>query len=119
VLIEAFAQHDGEYWEANLSAEGVPCGLVRDVRQVCERIAGFDRDLILPTTVPGRPPDKSAAHFVNAGFKFAHDGPGAAGAAPLLGEHSVEVLQTLGYSEHEIGALIEGHAVAARSTAPC
>jgi crotonobetainyl-CoA:carnitine CoA-transferase CaiB-like acyl-CoA transferase len=42
---------------------------------------------------------------VNAGFVFAHDGPGVEGRAPRLGEHTDEVLAALGYSAAEIERL--------------
>jgi crotonobetainyl-CoA:carnitine CoA-transferase CaiB-like acyl-CoA transferase len=38
--------------------------------------------------------------------------------APVLGEHSVEVLQSIGYSENEIGALEKAGVVRAQNFRP-
>jgi CoA:oxalate CoA-transferase len=105
LLIETFATRDGADWERELSLGGVPCGLVRDIGQVCEVVQTQGRGLVLPTHIPGAD-GRQPAGYVNAGFVFAHDGPGAAADAPVLGEHSREVLLLLGYGESEIARLL-------------
>lgn len=45
---------------------------------------------------------------------FESQGPADCQAAPLLGEHSVEILKGLGYSDEEIHALIESQSVLAK-----
>jgi CoA:oxalate CoA-transferase len=103
-----FLTRDGADWERELSAAGVPCGLVRDVAGVCALEGLRERGVILPTTAPGvRVADQTAA-FVNAGFVFAHDGPGVAAAAPpRLGEHTRELLSALGYGDAESAELLK------------
>ncbi len=108
LLTRIFLTRTGAEWEQALSAQGVPCGLVRDVAQVCEQVRGADRGLIQPTTVPGMP----GAAFINAGFVFAHDGPGIQGAcAPLHAQHTDEILRQLGYESGQIAELVAARAV--------
>jgi formyl-CoA transferase len=104
---------DGSEWEQLLSTRGVPCGLVRDIGQVCDRTRSELRGLVLPTKIP----EKSAGvppAFLNAGFVFGHDGPGVDAAPPMLGEHSEEVLASLSYSEEQRHQLLDDGAVWAR-----
>jgi CoA:oxalate CoA-transferase len=126
LLIQVFATRDGAYWERELSARGAPCGLVRDISQVCDAARNSGRGVVLPTTVPamntasmaGTPPLSGApiGAVINAGFVFEHDGPGADASPPLLGEHYREVLLSLSYGEDEIAALLACGAVKAPSS---
>jgi crotonobetainyl-CoA:carnitine CoA-transferase CaiB-like acyl-CoA transferase len=119
LLTQVFATRDGADWEATLSAQSVPCGLVRNIGEVCEQLRQSDRGLVQPTVVPGVTPAGGAAPaYVNAGFLFEHDGPGVAGAAPLLGEHTREVLHSLGYDERGIEALGASRSVLLRNATP-
>jgi crotonobetainyl-CoA:carnitine CoA-transferase CaiB-like acyl-CoA transferase len=105
-----------------LSARGAPCGLVRDISQVCDAARHSGRGVVLPTRVPpmnahapdGKPrPAAPGGAFINAGFVFDHDGPGADAAPPMLGEHYREVLLSLSYGEDEIEDLLACGAVKA------
>lgn len=116
LLTEVFATRDGAQWERTLSAQNVPCGLVRDIGQVCEQVRDGGRGLVQPTQIPGLASSSPAA-YVNAGFVFEHDGPGAAAAAPLLGEHTLEVLQGLGYDGGRIAEFVASKSVLARQRA--
>jgi CoA:oxalate CoA-transferase len=107
LLTRVFVTRDAADWEQELAAAGVPCGRVRDIGEVCNQAGASDRGLIKPTRIPGA----HAAHYVNAGFKFAHDGPGAEGTPPLLGEHTREILHALGYDEQDINRLITSESV--------
>lgn len=120
LLIQVFATRDGAYWERELSARGAPCGLVRDISQVCDAARNSGRSVVLPTTVPamnasapaGKPrAEATRGAVINAGFVFEHDGPGADAAPPLLGEHYREVLLSLSYGEDEIESLLACGAV--------
>jgi len=113
LLTRAFATRDGAEWERVLSAHNVPCGLVRDIGQVCEQVRDGGRGLVLPTEVPGVPQCSTAA-YINAGFVFEHDGPGVAGSAPLLGEHTLAVLQRLGFEQNRIAEFVASRVVLLR-----
>ena len=111
LLSAVFATRDAFEWETELTRAGVPCGRVRDVGEVCDQLAEDDRGLLLPTRIPGVEEPAGTPRYVNAGFKFAHDGPGAEGAVPVLGEHTSEVLKMLGYDEQQITQLVADNSV--------
>jgi crotonobetainyl-CoA:carnitine CoA-transferase CaiB-like acyl-CoA transferase len=77
-----------------LAAAGVPAGVVRDTGQALSLDQLADRDLFLEVATPEAA--VPTARILNAGFRFAHDGPGGAGAPPALGEHTDEVLSEVG-----------------------
>jgi crotonobetainyl-CoA:carnitine CoA-transferase CaiB-like acyl-CoA transferase len=117
MLDEEFLTRDAADWERDLSVAGVPCGLVRDVAAVCQLEGLRERGAILSTTAPGVKAANQSAAYINAGFVFEHDGPGADAHPPRLGEHSREVLSALGYNEAETAALLAaGAAWAAEET---
>lgn len=90
-LLPRFALRSAEEWEARLAAAGVPAGKVRDVEGALalEQLEGRDLFLDLP----------GGAAAMNTGFRFAHDGPGVSADAPRLGEHTDEILRSLGRTE--------------------
>lgn len=117
VLEEKFMTRTGEAWERDLCALGVPCGLVRDIGEVCEMARTDSRGLILPTKAADHGQARDAA-FVNTGFSFACGGPGRAGNAPMLGEHTEAILRDLGYSDPDISDLQKRRVVLAGAPHP-
>lgn len=118
LLDEVFATHDGAHWERLLSLAGAPCGVVREMDEVCDFVRQGERGLLQPTEIVGAPADAPSAAFVNAGFLFEHDGPGAAARAPVLGEHTEEILRSVGYTDAEIADLIDARVVALAAPRP-
>jgi crotonobetainyl-CoA:carnitine CoA-transferase CaiB-like acyl-CoA transferase len=115
LLTTVFATRDAVEWEQLLNAAGAPCGLVRDVASACEAARQSGRGLIEDVDVRLESGEEVTGGFVNAGFLFKTDGPGGAQDVPMLGEHSREILRSLGYSDRETTALIDAHVVRERS----
>ncbi len=89
-----FATRAAADWEARLSAVGVPCGMVRDVGAACDLAQLDARGLKQKIRIPGLPEGEDV-HVLNAGFVFAHDGPGVSDPPPRLGQHTAEILAAL------------------------
>jgi crotonobetainyl-CoA:carnitine CoA-transferase CaiB-like acyl-CoA transferase len=109
ILDAAFGEHDLEYWRKKLDAEDM-----------------IWAPLMKPGDVANDPQAKAAGAFVEVPehdgsgtylapaspirFPGADDGP--KGPAPELGEHTLEVLRGLGYSDADIAKLREAKAIA-------
>ena len=83
-------------------AAGVPCARVNDFKEV------FDHPQIVARGVVKEVehPRLGKMRAVRNPVLFDHDGPDLARHAPMLGEHSEEILQELGYAAAEIQALV-------------
>jgi formyl-CoA transferase len=82
------------------------------VREVSEAI-GLDglteRGIKLPLRVPSLP-DRTDVAIVNAGFKFSEDSPHIDEPPPQLGEHSEEILTSLGFDADQRREILAGNA---------
>jgi CoA:oxalate CoA-transferase len=83
-------------WEAQMSAAGVPCGMVRDVAEAASLPHLQQRGLKIPLTIASLAP-RDTVEIVNAGFLFREDGPNVADPPPTHGQHTEEVLQWLDF----------------------
>lgn len=92
ILRPRFATRSASDWEDVLAGAGVPAGKVRPLAEAMEmpQIQGRDLFLDVPDPVTG-----DSAQILNAGFRFAHDGPGVSAPAPGLGQHTEEILAAL------------------------
>jgi CoA:oxalate CoA-transferase len=93
-LAKTFRTRPALEWEAILSNAGVPAGAVRPLTEVLKLEQLALRDLQLAVQVPNDAVGTTT--ILNAGFRFAHDGPGLDAPPPLCGEHTDEILAEIG-----------------------
>ena len=97
-------------WLARLEAVGVPAGPVLDVAEMHRDPQTLAREMVTEAPHTKLGPVKT----LGAPVKFSATPGGVTRGAPLLGEHTREVLAEYGYSDDEVAALIaEGAVVAA------
>ncbi len=93
-LTAVFLTRDAETWEAELSAAGIPCGVVREVSEAMS-LPGLDlRSLKLPMRIAGLP-DSGAVSVLDLGISGSGDDGRELDPPPRLGEHTDEVLSWL------------------------
>jgi crotonobetainyl-CoA:carnitine CoA-transferase CaiB-like acyl-CoA transferase len=88
--------------EAALTAAGVPCARVNDFHDVFSHPQIVARGMVQELTHPSL----GRMRVTRNPVLLDHDGPTIARHAPLLGEHSVEVLAELGYAPAAIADLV-------------
>jgi crotonobetainyl-CoA:carnitine CoA-transferase CaiB-like acyl-CoA transferase len=107
-LESIFATQPAAAWERELSAAGVPCGMVREVSEAVSLEGLEERGIRIPLEVPGLP-DRQDVGIVNAGFKFSQDSPHLDAGPPRLGEHSEAILESLGFDAAERREILAGN----------
>ena len=97
---------DADKLEASLSKAGVPCGIVRDVAEAISLPQLSERRLTSRLHIEGLP-ERQQVDIVNAGFLFGTDSPAVNEPPPRLGEHSEEILQSLGFDSAQREQLMQ------------
>jgi formyl-CoA transferase len=102
-------------WLALFDAAGLPAGAVLDIPEALSHPQALARGMIVETRHPTAGPVKGLGLPIrfSGGGNDRNDG-GSPRAAPLLGQHTHEVLLELGYSEQEVDRLAQENAVLMR-----
>ena len=108
-LNKVFETKATDAWLAILEEGGFPAGPVLSIGEMHEDPQALAREMIVATDHPvaGR------VNTLGLPVKFSATPGGIARPAPVLGQHSREVLAELGFSEREIARMIDAGAVIA------
>lgn len=99
------------HWSELLEEVGVPCGPVYDISQVYDDPQAKARDMLVPVEHP----QLGKSWQIGVPVKLSETPWRIERAAPMLGEHTREVLQELGLEETEITSLLDSSAIAQSS----
>jgi crotonobetainyl-CoA:carnitine CoA-transferase CaiB-like acyl-CoA transferase len=91
-----------DYWLAQFDAAGIPCGPINNYAEAFADPQVQSREMVVDVDHPtlGR------LRMVGAPVKMSETPPRANRRAPVLGEHTREVLREAGYSDEDIAALV-------------
>jgi crotonobetainyl-CoA:carnitine CoA-transferase CaiB-like acyl-CoA transferase len=106
-LERRFVARPSADWLAALDEAGVPAGPIRNVMQMHADPHTLARAMVVEVEHPRAGTVKTLGHPL----KFSRTPAKIAAAAPLLGQHTAEVLHELGYADSEIEALAAAGAV--------
>ena len=97
-LTPLFKHHSSAEWLRRLQDAGVPAGPVLDVNQMHADPQTLAREMIVETTHP----KAGQVRAIGLPIKFSDTAGGLRRAAPVLGQHTREVLRDHGFSDTQI-----------------
>jgi crotonobetainyl-CoA:carnitine CoA-transferase CaiB-like acyl-CoA transferase len=103
------AQDTTENWLNRMEEAKLPAGPVNDILQMHSDPQAIDREMIVEVDHPKAGKVETIGHPV----KFSRTPASIDRAAPLLGQHTREVLAEFGYDTEQIEALIRSQTVIA------
>jgi crotonobetainyl-CoA:carnitine CoA-transferase CaiB-like acyl-CoA transferase len=106
-LESALKDRDTDDWVEALLAAGVPAGPIRNYEQVCEDPHTQAREMVVDMSHPV----EGVIHGLGIPVKLSETPGRIRRAAPLLGQHTDEVLERCGYTREQIVGLRERGAV--------
>lgn len=107
-LMPHFRKRTTEEWMARFEAIGLPCGPVNDVRQMHADPQAIAREMVIDVDHA----TLGKVRTLGLPVKFSDTPGGVRRGAPLLGQHTREVLREFGFADAEIdGFLAEGAVV--------
>jgi crotonobetainyl-CoA:carnitine CoA-transferase CaiB-like acyl-CoA transferase len=110
MIAKKMKERTAQEWEDYLQSKHVPAARVRELKETLQDPQlKYRRVLHRHENVPGV--DKAVTVPLCA-FKFAHDGASIQRPPPQLGQHTDEVLASIGYGAQQIAALRKSGAVA-------
>ena len=102
-IVQAIVQtRPCDQWLDLLRGLGVPCAPINTLEQALQHPHTSARGIVLDYAHPSLGPLKAVAYPV----RFDGADRVAGRPPPLLGQHSCDVLQELGYAEHDVAALL-------------
>ena len=113
LLEGALRMADTSTWEQRLLAESIPCSRIQTVDQLPDDPQVQALEMIRRYAHPTIPDLRLVDHPIsyNGTRSFQHNG------APALGQHTQPILQSLGYGEAEIAAMVRDGTTAMAGTA--
>jgi crotonobetainyl-CoA:carnitine CoA-transferase CaiB-like acyl-CoA transferase len=107
-ILDGYLRKDTtENWLRRMEEAKLPAGPVLDILEMHDDVQANARDMIVELDHPKAGRMKTLGHPV----KFSKTPAEVTRAAPLLGQHSREILKQAGYGGDEIDALIRSDAV--------
>jgi len=103
IVSTALKRKSTQFWINSLAALGIPVADIRELPEVVEDPQLEYRGVF--ETFPS-PLDKNTnITIVKAGYILDRDGPEVHSQPPLLGQHTTEILSSMGYSENQLAKL--------------
>ena len=102
-ITEVFKTQDVGYWDRALKEADIPHAVVPTYKEAVDDEQKKANDIIIPLDHPS----EGKMRTVNSPFQVSSAEKIKPGAAPKLGEHTVEVLEQIGYSEEAIRKMFD------------
>ena len=107
LIEEITSRHPRSHWLQLLEAHDIPCGPINNYEEMARDPQILARNMVVET----HHPTLGRLRTLGSPIKMSDTPPVAGRPAPLLGEHTLEVLREAGYDDKEIAALRTAEAI--------